>query len=472
MRDQVTAEKDRQDQAATHASRRTLWRKELVALLALGAPMALTQLVQFSINTVDVLMIGRLGADALAGSALGLVFFYVAFLFGLGPAMAVLPMVSQALGRDGDDTRDVRRSVRMGLWILVFMFPGVLLFLAAARSIGLWFGQSPELLDLAQPYVLALAPGWPFMLGVVVLRNFLAAIDRTTAPLIIIVFTTLFNAFMNYVLIFGAFGAPRLELVGAGIASSLSHILGFLLLVGYIHYEKTASRFELFLRMWRPDWERLREVARLGWPIGVTIGFEALLFNANIFVMGRIGVDEVAAYQVALNFSALVFMIPLGLSMGGAARVGLAQGAGDQAGVVRACVMTLGVCAVFMMVCALIVVSAPSIIAGLYLDAATPENTIVLGLTTSFLRIAAAFMIFDAIQVAANQCLRGLKDVNAPMVLTGISYWAIGFPVSVYFGLYSPVGAIGVWWGLLSGLGAAAVLLSARLWYVTHRKQA
>ncbi len=469
MRDQASIKDSNSGSTVRRADRRALWRKELVALLALGVPMALTQLVQFSINTVDVLMIGRLGADALAGSALGLVFFYIAFLFGLGPAMAVLPMVSQALGRDGDDTRDTRRSVRMGLWILGCMFPAILLLFAFSRELGLWLGQSEDLMAFAHPYVLALAPGWPFMLGVVVLRNFLAAIDRTTAPLIIIVITTIFNAFMNYVLIFGAFGAPRLELVGAGLASSLSHMVGFFLLVAYIQYEKSASRFNLFQRIWRPDWERFREIIRLGWPIGVTIGFEALLFNASTFVMGRISVDAVAAYQIALNLAALAFMIPLGLSMGGAARVGLAKGAGDHDGVIRASIVTLVVCAAFMALCAIVVLAAPTSIAGLYLDAENPENAAVLALVTPFFRMAAAFMVFDAIQVAANQCLRGLKDVNAPMVLTGISYWVVGFTLSVYLGLYSPLGAIGVWWGLLVALGVAAVLLSARLWQVTRR---
>jgi len=445
------------------------WRAEVKALLALGVPMGLTQLVQFSINTVDVLMIGRLGPEALAASSQGLVIFYVAFLIGIGPAMAITPMVSQALGADSDNVRDVRRSVRMGLWAIACMFPFLLILFFFAGDIILFMGQPEVLAQRAAPYVLALAPGWPFMVGVMILRNFLAAIDRTRVPLLIIIVTTLINAFLNYLLIYGSWGFPRLELVGAGIASALSHMIGFASLVAYIQWDKAGRRFDLFTRIYQPDWERLREIIRLGWPIGVTIAFEALLFNACIFLMGRIGVDEVAAYQVALNVAALAFMMPLGLSMAGATRVGLAQGAGDHAGVVRAAVVSIGVCVTMIMIFAIPMGLAPGFIAGLYLEADDPGNGVVLALAASFLPVAAAFALFDAVQVAAAQALRGLKDVDVPMALTGVSYWLIGFPVAWWLGLNSPLGAIGVWFGLLASLVVVSVLLGGRLWWKLRR---
>ncbi len=445
------------------------WRAELKAFLALGWPMAMTQLVQFSINTVDVLMIGRLGPEPLAAASQGLVIFYVAFLVGLGPAMAMTPMVSQALGADADDVREARRSVRMGLWAIVTLFPLMCVLFLCADEIIRALGQPEALARGAGPYVLALAPGWPFMLGVVVLRNFLAAIDRTRAPLVIIVVTTLINAGLNYILIYGAWGFPRLELVGAGLASALSHMIGFFALVAYIQWDKAGRRFDLFTRLYHPDWERYREVWRLGWPIGLTIAFEALLFNACIFIMGRIGVEAVAAHQVALNVVALAFMIPLGLSLAGATRVGLAQGAGDADGVRRAAVVTVVVCVAVNAVFAIAIAAGAAGITGLYLDADDPANAGVVALAAALLPIAAGFMLFDAAQVAANQCLRGLKDVNAPMILTGISYWLIGFPAATGLGLFTPLGAKGVWWGLLLSLAAAAVFLGARLWILVRK---
>lgn len=436
--------------------------------MVLGVPMAATQLVQFSINTVDVLMIGQLGPEYLAAAALGLVTFYAMFLLGLGPAMAVTPLVAQTLGADAENRKDVRRSVRMGLWASVLFCAPALVVFIMTEEIQRGFGQPPGLAALAEPYVLALAPGLPFALGVIALRNFLAAIARTRAPLFFIIGTTLFNAFANWLLIYGNWGFPRLELVGAGVASSLSHALGFFLLVAYARWEKEARRFDLFSRALHPDWERLREVFRLGWPIGLTFAFEAMLFNAAVLLMGRIGINEVAAYQVALNVAALAFMAPLGLAMAGSTRVGLKAGAGDAPGVRRAAVVSILACMGAIMLFAVPMLFAPHVIAGLYLDAAAPENAEVIALVAAFLPIAAAFALFDATQVATSQALRGLKDVRVPMIITFFSYWVIGFTISATLGLGTGLGAIGVWFGLLAGLASAALLLSFRLWAITR----
>ncbi len=444
------------------------WRRELVALLSLGLPMAATQLIQFSTTTIDVLMIGRLGPDPLAGASLGLVVFYAIYLLGFGPAMAVTPLVAQTLGADPDNHKDARRSVRMGLWATgIFCAPALLVFLFT-KEIEIALGQSPHLAAMGEPYVLALAPGLPFMLGVIALRNFLASIGLTRAPLYIIIGTTVLNAFLNYLLIYGNWGFPRLELVGAGLASSLSHACGFVLLAIYASVQKSSRRFELFTRFWKPDWERLREVARLGWPIGLTFAFEALLFNAAVLLMGRLGVNEVAAYQVALNVAALAYMGPLGLAMAGSTRVALKAGAGDLPGIRRAALVSILTCIVAIMLAAIPMMFAPEFIAGLYLNADEAANAAVIALVVSFLPIAAAFALFDATQVSAIQALRGLKDVRIPMIMTFISYWAIGFTVAAWLGLGTTLAAVGVWIGLLAALASAAVMLSARLWLVTR----
>jgi MATE family multidrug resistance protein len=452
----------------TPGAERAPWRREFLALMTIGVPMGLTQLVQFSINTVDILMIGRLGPEPLAAGALGLVMFYVLFVAGMGPAMAVSPMVSQVLGADADDVRDVRRSVRMGLWVVGIFAPVFSLIYFFVEEFALMTGQPPEVAALAEPYVLALTPGLPFALGVIVLRNYLAAIERARAPLVFILVTTFLNAFLNYLLIYGNWGFPRLELVGAGVASSISHAAGFFSLVLYINWEKTARRFRLFERFFRPDWARFKEVVRLGWPISVTIGFEAMLFNAAVFLMGRIGVNEMAAYQVALNVAAVAFMLPLGLSMAGSVRVGLMAGAKDRPGVRRAAAMAVACSVGAIMIVAVPVMLWPIEISGFYLEAGDPDNAAVLALVASFLPIAAAFALFDATQVAAAQALRGLKDVRVPMIITGFSYWVIGFPVAAWLGLGTSLGAVGVWWGLLASLASAAVLLGSRLWLVTR----
>lgn len=447
---------------------RAAWRREFLALMTIGVPMGLTQLVQFSINTVDVLMIGRLGAEPLAAAALGLVMVYVLFLFGFGPAMASSPLISQALGANRNNTDDVRRSVRMTLWTIGIGIPAFSLIFLFTEEIALALGQPAGAAKLAEPYVLAYAPGLPFALGVIVLRNYLAAIERANAPLVFIIVTTLLNALLNYLLIYGNLGFPRLELVGAGIASSVSHAFGFFALVAYINIEKTSRQFQIFKDFLTPDWARLREVRHLAWPIGLTMVFEAMLFNAAILLMGRIGVNEMAAYQVALNVAALAFMMPLGLSMAGAVRVGLSAGANNLPGVRRASIISILTCSTAIMFFAVPMMLVPLGIAGLYLDARDAANAAVIAMVASFLPIAAAFALFDATQVAANQALRGLKDVRVPMIITGVSYWVIGFPVSAWLGLSTPLGAVGVWWGLLVGLAFASVLLSGRLWMITR----
>ena len=444
------------------------WARELSVLLKIGAPLALTQLVQFSINAIDLLMIGKLGPEALAGASLGLVVFYTTWLFYFGPTMATSPLISQSLGADKDNVEDVRRSVRMGLWVLALGFPAAYLIYMLTEPITLALGQPPELAARAAPYVLTLGLGLPFTMGAMMLRNFLAAIERTRVPLLIIASTTVINAGLNYVLIYGHFGVPRLELVGAGLASALSNAAGFFALAAYVKWEREARRFNLFQDLFVPHWERFREVLQLGWPIGVTSAFEGMLFNACILLMGRIGTNEVAAYQVALNVSALAFMLPLGISMAGSVRVGLAAGAQDMHRVRRAIALTILVSIVAIMMIALPVLIFPRTVAGFYLDASDAANLEVIAMVATFLPIASAFALFDAIQVAASQCLRGLKDVRIPMILTGVSYWLIGFPMAAGLGLYTRVGAVGVWWGLLTALGIAAALQGARLWLLTR----
>lgn len=439
------------------------WGGEMRALLWLGIPMAFTQLAQFFVYTIDILMIGRISPEDLAAASLGTVIYFALWMIGAGPVMAVSPMVSQALGADQNDTADARRSVRMALWVLFLMTPLIGVALYFTEPIAIALGQDPVISRKAGQYVLALAPGLAFAMATMALRNFLAALEKTAIPLVLVIVTTAVNALLNYIFIFGNFGAPRLELVGAGIASSLSYIFGFFLFMLYIRLDARANSFQIFKNFLKPDWPRLREVISLGWPISVTTVFEGMLFNAAVILMGLIGVMEMAAYQVALNVVALIFMLPWGLSMAGAVRIGLAEGAANPRAVKRAASVTMTAAIVSISFIAVTVALWPENITALYLEIEKPENEAIIGLVIGFLPIAAAFAIFDAVQVAANQLLRGLKDVRWPMVLTGISYWAIGFPVAFILGLKTEIGANGVWYGLMAGLIAASILLGGRL---------
>jgi len=446
------------------------WTGELSALLTLGIPMALTQLAGFAIYTIDVLMIGRLSPEDLAAASLGTVLYFLFYMIGIGPVMAVTPLASQALGANKREVYDVRISVRMALWTIAIMTPIVVWVVSFAEPISIAFGQDPELSKKAGAYVFVLCFGWPFAMAIMALRNFLAAIGKTRVPLILAIITTIINALLNYVLIFGLYGFPRLELVGAGVASSIATAIGFAMFVAYIYWDKDSKRFHILRNFWKPHWYRLKEIINLGWPISITTVFEGMLFNACVFLMGILGVMQVAAYQIALNVAALAFMLPWGLSMAGGVRIGLARGAGNRPAVKRAALTTMFAAIVGIMLFAIPIAISPNFVAGLYMEIEAPKNREVVALVATFLPIAAAFMFFDATQVAANQLLRGLKDVRWAMVLAGISFWGVGFPVAYYLGLKTSVGALGIWYGLLASLIAASILLGARLWILVWRK--
>ena len=445
------------------------WGGELSVLLKLGLPMAAAQLIQFSVYFFDTVMIARISAADVAAAALGSVVYFMLWMIGSGPVAAVSPLVSQALGENKDEIRDPRRSVRMAIWVSFMMLPIIIICLLFTESAALKLGQDPEVARKAQGYMLALSIGLPFSLAVMALRNFLAALGKTAVPLILVTLITLINIGLNYILIFGHFGAPRLELVGAGIASTLSAIIGLFLFIAYIGWDKRAKQFELFKRFYKADWARFKEIIALGFPISITTIFEGMLFNAMVLVAGIIGVMEQAAYQIALNVAALAFMLPYGMSMAGAVRIGLARGARNKLAEKRAATTTLIACVIAIGTFAGSITLFPQQITALYLDNAKPEDVIVAGLVMSFLPLAAAFMFFDALQVGANQLLRGLKDVQAPVWITGISYWAVGFPLGYYLAIHTQHGASGLWYGLMASLFCAAIGLGTRLLWQLSR---
>lgn len=439
------------------------WGGEMRALLWLGLPMAGAQFIQFLVFFFDTAMIGRISPEDVAAASLGTVIYFALWMLGSGPVNAVAPLVAQALGADQNGTQDARRSVRMALWVVFLMTPLIILLLLFTEPLALFLGQDPVVAQKAGDYVLVLGPGLAFALGTMALRNFLAALEKTIIPFVLVSIVTALNIGLNYIFIFGNFGAPRLELVGAGIASSLSYIFGFFLFIAYIRLDKRANSFQVFKNFWKSDWPRFKEVIALGWPISLTTFFEGMLFNSAVIIAGVIGVMEQAAYQIALNVAALAFMLPWGLSMAGAVRIGLAKGAQNQTAIRRCAGVTL-IAAIFaIMLMAAPVIMIPEAITSLYLDLDKAENAQVIALVLGFLPIAAAFMLFDSVQVAANQLLRGLKDVQWPMVLTGISYWAIGFPVAYILALKTNIGVNGIWYGLMAGLFSASILLGARL---------
>ena len=451
------------------------WIAEARALSKLAWPLAVTQFAQMAVMTTDVVMLGRLGKTALASAAIGNTVFYFAWLIGAGPVSALAPMIAQALGAQGSGAganavSEVRRIARMGLWAILALGAPLMTFLLFARPILVALHQDPVLAAGAGTLVSMLAIGLPFSLGYQALRNISTALGHPRPALWVMAATICFNALGDYALIFGHFGAPKLGILGAGLATSSSYIFSALSMAVIVRLTPDLHRYRILHRFGRASWRKFAELFRLGMPIGLTMMFEAMMFNSMTLVMGTFGATALAAHQIALNVASITFMGPLGIGMAATVRVGLAAGAEDYVGVRRAGYTAMAVASVFIGGCGVAMALFGPEIAGLYFSGRSAADLQVIGVASTFLKVAAAFQVFDALQVVGAMSLRGMKDARAPMILAGASYWLGGAPMCILLGLGLHMGGFGVWLGLAFGLALAAASMVARFIYLSRRR--
>ncbi|MGC9954606.1 MAG: MATE family efflux transporter [Rhizomicrobium sp.] len=446
------------------------WIAETRELMKLAGPLVVTQLAQMAIMTTDVVMLGRLGKEALAGAALGNTVFFFTWLIGLGPTAAISPMIAHILGASPSNRAGVRAVMRMGMWSVLLLSLPLAMFLLFTKDLLLAFAQQPALAEAAGRFVMPLCLGLPCSLGFQVLRNYATALGKPNTSLWVMAATIAFNAFGDYALIFGHFGMPRLELFGSGTASACSYAFSFLAMTAVVFVTPALRKYRIFRRFARPDWGKFAELFRLGMPIGLTMIFEASLFNTATLLMGTFGTASVAAHQIALNVASITFMVPLGVAMAATVRVGLAAGAGDRDGVRRAGTSALAVSAAFMGLCAVTIALFRYRIAALYFAANVASNADAIALTAIFLQVAAAFQIFDGIQVTAALSLRGLKDAHMPMWIAGGCYWLVGFPVCFGLGVQLGLKGLGVWIGLAFALFVAAISMCWRFYHLAREQ--
>lgn len=438
------------------------WTAEARATIMLAWPLILTNVAQTAMTTTDVLLMGRLGSEALAAGALGANLYFATMMFGLGLTTATAPMIARELGRKGHSVRDVRRTVRQGLWAAVVIVVPIWIVLWHAEEILLAMGQRPGLAAQAGHYMHALQ--WsvlPFYFYLV-LRSFISALQRPQWGLAIGVGGVVVNALAAWSLIFGHFGLPRLGLFGAGIATTLADTLMFVALAIVVYSDRKFRRYHLLGRFWRADWPRFVELWRLGMPIAATLVFEVAVFNASTFLMGLIGEASIAAHSIALQIASLSFMVPLGLSQAATVRVGLAFGALDADGIRRAGWTALAMGTAFMAMAALVMVTFPRTLISAFLDLDVPANAPVIDLAVSFLALAALFQLADGGQAVAAGMLRGLHDTRMPMIYAALGYWGIGLVVGVVLAFVAKLNGVGIWIGLAAGLVTVAILLLTR----------
>ena len=437
------------------------------ATLALGLPLVGSHLAQMALHVTDTVLLGWYGVNELAAVVLATSTFFVIFILGSGFAQAVMPLVAQALGQ-GDETR-VRRDTRMGLWLSIGF--GVICYPLFWWSDALMrtLGQKPEVAILAQDFLRIAGLGMMPALLVMALKSYLAALERTQ----VVLWTTLaavgVNGVLAYALIFGHWGAPEMGVRGAAISSVLVQVLTFVLIAAYAGWQPALRRFRLFQRFWRPDWQAMGQVFRLGWPIGLTGLAESGLFAATALMMGWIGTVELAAHGITMEVAALTVMVHLGLSNAATVRAGRADGAGDARALRDGARVAIALS--FLFGCAMVVVflSLAEPIIALFLDGDKPGSAAIITYGVQLLAFAALFQLTDAMQVMALGLLRGIRDTRVPLIAATISYWLIGIPVGYWLAFKAGMGGAGLWLGLVIGLLAAAVSMMWRFWHLARK---
>ena len=427
-------------------------RAEVRRLTALALPVAATQVGTMLLGFVDTVMLGRVGTDALAASSIANVWIYGTTQLALGTLFGLDPIVAQAHGAGRGEIAG--RALQRGLVLaLALSVPVALVWLAGERFL-IATGQDPALARMAHQYTLVQLPSVPFFLAFHALRQYLQGREMVRPALFVMALANVVHVAGNWALIFGHAGLPALGLIGAGIATSVTRIACFaILLWGVLALRLHAGAWV----PWSRDafaWRGIREILRFGVPVGFQTSLEVWAFSGAALLAGRLGATAVAAHSVVLNMAALSFMMPLGVGLAASTRVGNLLGAGRPAEAQRAAWVAIALGAAVMSVSAAIFVLGRGWLPRIY----TPEADVI-ALGAAILPIAAAFQIFDGVQVVGCGVLRGMGRTRPAAVFNLIGYWLLGLPLGGWLGLRAGWGLGGIWWGLAIGLAAVAILL-------------
>ncbi|HJO50817.1 MATE family efflux transporter [Sulfitobacter pontiacus] len=430
------------------------------AITVMGLPLVGGHLGQIAIGVSDTVMAGWYSVEALAAVTLASTYFFVLLIFGSGFAWGVMPLVA-AFDAEGDEV-GLRRATRMGMWLSMGFAVLALPLMIWSRPIMALMGQDQALADMVDGYLFIAAWGIFPALMVMVLKSYLAALERTQVVLWITLLAGVANVLANYAFIFGNWGAPELGVRGAAIASVTSHSVSLVAVVIYVLWK--MPQHQMFVRLWRPDWEMLARVFRLGLPIGFTGLSEVGLFAASAVMMGWLGTVALAAHGIALQLASITFMVHLGISNVATIRAGNAYGRRDPAHLARGAITATVMSALVAVLTIFVFVMWPEPLINLFMQRDEPARDQILVIGVGLLAMASLFQLVDGAQAVALGILRGVQDTTVPMILAGFSYWIVGMPVSYLLGFVFDLKGVGVWLGLVFGLGVAAILLNARFW--------
>lgn len=432
--------------------------RHAIETMQLAGPLAIAQLAQMAIGVTDTVLLGSLGGDALAAGGLGESLFITVCVVLQGVLAALAVLVSQARG--ADHKADVPRLYWTGLLLAVLLLIPAFALLSAAEPLLLILGEPPTLAHDVGQFMGVLRWATPgALLGMGLMRAFLPAIGQGGMILWISLATASINGALCYGLVHGAWGLPALGLRGPALATVLSFTAQAGALLVLLHSRLSLRRFVAWRR---PRVAMLGAMLRLGVPVGATFAVETGLFLAVAVLIGWLGPVPLAAQQVALNIVSLSFMVPLAIAQAANVRVGHRIGAGDAVGARRAGLVAIGLGATFEGMAALLLLTAPGVVIGLYLDPALPSNANTFAIAANLIQVAIVFQVADGVQAVASGALRGLGDTRMPFLLATAGYWGVGFPAAWFLTMRAGWGAAGAWWGLAASLMVVAVLLTSR----------
>lgn len=433
--------------------------------IALSVPIALTQLGQIAMMTTDLMLLGRLGEHVVAGAGLAHTMLFVAFAVGMGLVAAVAPLAAQAFG--ARDPRGVRRALRVGVWAAILTGVPLTALQFCGEGLLVVLGQSPENAAVAGRYLAGLGwsliPAWVFM----AIRGFMGAVNRPEPALWITLAAVPSNFVLAWALIHGEFGLPRLDVLGAGVATTLVNIGMCAVALVICVTRPPFKKYRIMGRFWRFDAPLFSTLCRLGLPISGAYLVEFGVFGGAGLLMGTISTTALAAHQITLQIAAILFMVPFGISLAATVRVGHAVGRGDPEGSRRAGIAALVLGAAFMVLMTAVIAATRHVLPPLFLGTVTPDTAATAALIATLLLVGPVFFVFDGIQTIGAGALRGLNDTRVPFLIAIFSFWGIGFTLCWVLGIHTVLGPLGVWLGLSAGLIAQAVLLAWRFHRLT-----
>jgi MATE family multidrug resistance protein len=449
----------------------SIYTKEFSYNWKLASPVMLGMLGHTFVSFVDNIMVGQLGTAELAAVSLGNSFMFVAMSIGIGFSTAITPLIAEA--DSSNNFSKAKSTFKHGLFLCTIIGISMFLLLYFSKSIlhSNFLDQPKEVVALAIPYLDLVAFSLIPLIIFQAFKQFSDGLSMTKYPMYATIIANIVNIILNYIFIFGKFGLPAYGIIGAAYGTLISRFIMVIYLWFLLANKERSKRFVTNIKILVLESTMLKKITSLGAPSAMQMFFEIVIFTAAIWLSGLLGKNPQAANQIALNLSSMTFMVAMGLGVAAMIRVGNQKGLLKFKELRRIAFSIFFFAVILAVAFAILFLIFRFQLPKIYVDLSDVSNLNdsieVVNIAAKLLLIAAIFQISDSVQVVFLGALRGLQDVNIPTLITFVSYWIIGFPISYFLGKENILGSVGIWIGLLAGLSSASILLYLRFNYLT-----